>query len=104
MIHAINLIVIMFVVVYVIDLSGFIQDGIEPLLNKIFHTHNAKLKKPWSCSRCMTLWTTLLYIIITGHFTILSIGFCFMLSYITPFINNIEIAVLDWLINLTNKL
>lgn len=103
MIHVINLFVIAFVVVYVIDLSGFIQDGIEPLLNKIFHTHNAKLKKPWSCSRCMTLWIGLLYIIIAGKFTILTIGFVFMLSYITPFINNIEIAALEWLLNLTNR-
>lgn len=103
MIHAINLIVITFVVVYVIDLSGFIQDGIEPLLAHIFKVHKVRLKKPWSCSRCMTLWIGLLYILITGHFTILSMGFVFMLSYITPFINNIEIAALEWLLNLTNR-
>lgn len=102
MIHTINLLVIAFVVVYVIDLSGFIQDGIEPLLNNIFHTHNAKLKKPWSCSRCMTLWIGLLYLLIVGKFTILAMGFVFALSYITPFINNVEIAALDWLLNLTS--
>ena len=104
MIHVINLLVIAFVVVYVIDLSGFIQDGIEPMLAKFFHVHQVRLKKPWSCSRCMTLWIGLLYILITGHFTILAAGFVFMLSYAAPVINNLEIAILDWLTKLTSSI
>lgn len=104
MIHVINLIVITFVIVYVIDISGFIQDGIEPMLARFFHVHQVRLKKPWNCSRCQTLWIGLLYILLTGHLTILSAGFVFMLSYATPIFNNLEIAMLDLMIKLTNKI
>lgn len=102
MMHVINMFIIALTVVYVIDLSGFIQEAVEPFLARMFKMHQVRLKKPWGCSRCMTLWTTLLYIAITGHFTIPTIGFCFLLSFLTPFFNNIMIALMDWLLNLTN--
>ena len=104
MIHVINLIVMAFVIVYVIDISGFIQDGIEPMLARLFHVHKVRLKKPFSCSRCVTLWIGLIYILAAGHFTILAAGFVFMLSYATPIINNLEIAMLDLMIKLTNRI
>lgn len=103
MMNVINLLIISLIIVYVIDLSGFIQDGVEPLLARIFHVHQVRLKKPWSCSKCMTLWIGLLYVMIFCHITIPIIGYVFFLSFMTPVLNNTLIAIYEWLLKLTNN-
>lgn len=98
----INLLIIQLIIVFVIDLSGFIEDGIEPLLGKIFKNPKVKLKKPWSCSLCMTTWIGLLYLLITGHFTIPMIGYVLLLAYLTPIANNLLIMIKEALTKITN--
>lgn len=100
----IDLLVICLMVVFVIDLSGFVDDGIEPLLGKIFKTSNVKLKKPWGCSLCMSHHINLLYIIITGTFSIPMWGYVCLLSFMTPVFNNLLIGLRDFLIKITNNI
>ena len=103
MMNVINLLILTMIIVYVIDLSGFIQDGVEPMLAKLFHQRQVRLKKPWSCSRCMTLWIGLLYVLIFCHITIPIIGYVFLLSFLTPVFNNMLITIYEWLLKLTNN-
>lgn len=98
----INLLLITLIIVYIIDISGAIEDLVEPLLGKIFKKTKVKLKKPWSCSRCMTFWLGLFYILIMSHFTLPYIFYVCMLSMLTPFFNNVLTLLLEALIKLTD--
>lgn len=100
-----NLIYISLIVCYVIDLSGII-DSIES---------KVKLTKPFNCSRCMTLWTTLFYVVISSIspiekcYGLLSIPMykiflCFMLSFMSDIMTNILMLVRDIFANLLFKL
>lgn len=96
-----NLILIQLIIVFIIDLSGFIEDGIEPMLAKLFHKPKVRLKKPWSCSLCLTTWIGLIYILIKGCFTIPMIGYVLLLAYLTPIAYNLLIMVKEALIKIT---
>lgn len=98
----IDLLLVTLIIVYIIDISGAIEDLVEPLLGKIFHKSKVKLKKPWSCSRCMTFWIGLLYLLITWNITIPYIFYVCMLSMLTPFFNNVMALLLEALNKLTD--
>lgn len=82
---------ITFICVYIIDLSGVI-DELEDIIGKWLKC-KIKIPKPFSCSLCSSWWLGLLYIIIMGKFTILNIAFVAFLSFLTPNIYNILIAL-----------
>lgn len=87
----INILMITFICVYIIDLSGAI-DELEDIIGKWLKC-KIKIPKPFSCSLCSSWWLGLLYIIIMGKFTILNIAFVAFLSFLTPNIYNILIAL-----------
>lgn len=82
---------ITFICVYIIDLSGII-DELEDMIGKWLKC-KIKIPKPFSCSLCSSWWLGLLYIIIMGKFTILNIAFVAFLSFLTPNIYNVLIAL-----------
>lgn len=97
-----NLIIIQLIIVFVADLSGFIEDGIEPFLGRLFKMKHFKLKtKPFKCSLCLTTWIGLIYILIKGCFTIPMIGYVLLLAFLTPIANNLLIMVREALIKIT---
>ena len=98
----INLLIIQLIIVFVIDISGFIDEGIEPALAKILKQKKVKLKKPFSCSLCMTTWIGLIYILIYGSFTIPMIGYVFLLAFLTPIAYNFLLMVREALTKITN--
>lgn len=98
----IDLLLVTLIIVYIIDISGAIEDLVEPLLAKLFHKSKVRLKKPWSCSKCMTFWIGLIYLLITMNFTIPYIFYVCMLSMLTPFFNNVLTLLLEALIKLTD--
>lgn len=98
----INLLLLTLIIVYIIDISGAIEDLVEPILRKWFKNPMAKLKKPWSCSRCMTFWLGLLYLIVTWNITFPYIAYVCLLSMVTPFFNNLLCLVLETLNKLTD--
>lgn len=98
----IDLLLVTLIIVYIIDISGAIEDLVEPLLAKLFHKSKVRLKKPWSCSKCMTFWIGLIYLLITMSFTIPYIFYVCMLSMLTPFFNNVLTLLLEALIKLTD--
>lgn len=98
----INLLLIQTILVFIVDLSGFIQDGIEPMLARWFKRPQVKLKKPWACSLCLTTWIGLIYIFIQGCFTIPMIAYVLLLAYLTPVTYIILIDVKEALITIIN--
>lgn len=86
-----NILMITFICVYIIDLSGII-DELENIIGKWLKC-KIKIPKPFSCSLCSSWWLGLLYIIIMGKFTILNIAFVAFLSFLSPNIYNVLIAL-----------
>lgn len=98
----VNLFLLTLIIVYIIDISGAIEDLVEPLLGKIFKNPRVKLKKPWSCSRCMAFWLGLIYLLITWNITLPYIAYVCFLSMLTPFFNNVLCLLLETLNKLTD--
>jgi hypothetical protein len=93
-----NLILIHLMIVYVLDISGFVDDGIQPFFRKHF---KGQLKsKPWLCSRCQSLWIGLIYILIVGKFTIQYIALCMLLSFLAPITYLMLTGLYDFLVRI----
>lgn len=89
----VTLILIQAMVVFVLDLSGFVDDGIQPFFRRWL---GGNLKtKPWLCSLCMTHHICLLYILFTGQFSIYLWAFICLLAWLTPVTKDILITVKD---------
>lgn len=88
-----NILLIAIITVIVIDLSGFIQ-SLEARLSKWLNV-NAHIPRPFSCSFCMCHHLSLLYIILTGHFSLALWALIFIISYMTPIIKDILIFLKD---------
>lgn len=52
--------------------------------------------KPFSCSLCMTWWTSLTYLIISHHITLPYIAFSLLAAYMTPVINTSLIFIKEF--------
>lgn len=63
-----DVILIQVLVCFLIDLSGFIP-SLERGLGKILK-YRVSIPKPFSCSLCMGWWIGLIYLLLTGHFTL----------------------------------
>ena len=99
-----NLLIIQFIIVFIADISGFMDDGVEPLLGRIFKIKHFKLKtKPFKCSLCLCTWVGLIYILIKGCFTIPMIGYVLLLAFLTPVAYSILIDIRELLLKITNN-
>lgn len=97
-----NILLITLILVYIIDISGAIEQLVEPTLAKIIKAKRVRLKKPFSCSRCMSFWIGLLYILITWQISIPMIAYVCLMSFLTPFFNNVLSLIMELLMRLTN--
>lgn len=88
-----NLLIITSLIVFIIDLSGFVDSAEDALTKWLGHT--AKIPKPLSCSLCMTWWLGLIYIACIGHFSWLWIGAVALCSFLTPVIGEVLMTVRD---------
>lgn len=62
-----NVLMILFSVVYIIDISG-VMDAINKVAYKLIYGADARYKGDWyiplfGCSKCLTFWCTLVYCI-----------------------------------------
>lgn len=76
----INLIVITFIVCFIIDYSGIVEE-LESKLASWYNVPNGfiKIPKPFSCSLCSSFWLGLIYLLCIGEFSIINMGFvCLM--------------------------
>lgn len=101
-----NLLLITCLVVFVIDLSGFIDSvkyAIWKKWIKVGDYHSLSLK-PITCSLCSSWWLGLIYLLISHQFTLPLIAFQALLSFLTPVIGDMIIWVKDMLTTLINLL
>lgn len=100
-----ELLIINLVSIFVIDLSGFI-DEFKRMLSKML-THNNIVKsdfriKPFDCSFCMTFWLCLLFTIVTGQFTFVSLLLIITVTYFTDVTRQLLLLIKDLIIKLIN--
>lgn len=90
-----NLLIINFVIVYIIDHSGIVFD-----LSKFLYTISGRewkyqiIKKPFGCSICMTWWISLIYLLFNIGF-IYSIGLAAIFAILSVLINKMIGKVLE---------
>lgn len=82
-----NIILITFIIVFIIDLSGFITD-MEKKLSKWLKI-KAVIPKPFSCSLCLSFWTNIIYLISINSFSLPYLAFICLLSFLTPIIQTL---------------
>ena len=90
----IELLILTAIIVFIIDLSGVIEE-MESGLAKWLKVKKARIPKPFSCSLCMTWWSGLIYLICVNSFTLGWIAYVALLAYLTPVIYNALTLVYD---------
>lgn len=98
---AINILLIATFCVFVIDLSGFIEN-MEEILSKWLGV-KCKIPKPFSCSLCSSFWLSLIYIIVTG-FSLPLLVYSIFIAYMTTIIRDIILLVKDIIVKIINRL
>lgn len=86
----IDLLIITLILVFIIDISGIITE-IERMMQKRLQ-RKVVIRKPLSCSLCMTWWIGLVYILITG-FSIPMLGYVALLSFLTPIFKDMLLVI-----------
>lgn len=92
----IDILQIAIIVVCIVDLSGIIQ-SIQKLFAKFLSAKDFNnIKLPLiSCSLCVTWWTSLIYIIATGNFTLTNIMLSILIATMTSVIKDLILSVKD---------
>lgn len=86
------------VVVFVVDLSGFTGSW-KAALGRWLHVDPDKLRvKPLDCSLCMTWWVTLAVILVTGRLTLYTACFCGLCALLADVMGSATILVKDVII------
>lgn len=91
-------------IVVLIFLSGFI-DSVDEAISKRFRFHH--LPKPFSCCLCSTFWTSVIYLLFTKEFTLLTLLYALasatLTEVTTPLITLIKNLFLK-IIEIMNKI
>lgn len=94
----IDLMIIAFIVVFIVDISGAIdsfKSGIKWILTKGKMSNSDYRLKPLDCSLCTTFWVGLIYLLMTGHFTLPFIGFVCLLATFAGILKGILLLIED---------
>ena len=92
-----HLLLLAWVVVFVVDLSGFIT-SLSGWIGR-------PVRKPFSCSKCVTWWAGLVLAAIEGRILDPCVwAYVAGLAFLTPVINNLAVSVLDLLTAAINKI
>ena len=90
-----NLISILIISVLVIDISGFVY-SIKAAIGKYLGiSPNSFRIKPFDCSFCMTFWTSMIYLLVVGRFTLVNIAIVLLLCCLTTPLKNLIMSVRD---------
>jgi hypothetical protein len=94
------------VVVVIIDLSGFIdsvKSGLKRWATRGRMSDPNYTLKPIDCSFCMTFWTGLVYLLVTG-ITLWSVVWLLLLCFFTPVIKDVLLLVRDLITRLIRSI
>lgn len=101
----INLILIAYITVFIVDISGAIESfksGLKWLLTKGKMKNSDYVLKPIDCSLCMTFWIGIAYLLITSNFTLPYLGFVCLLACFANLIKSSILLVEDVLVTIIN--
>lgn len=90
----VEILIIAAVVVYIVDLSGF-TDAWLGWLSKALGGPVRSLR-PFSCSQCMVWWCGLLWAFLQGNGSILVIGYCAALAFLSNTIYSVFLFIREW--------
>lgn len=96
-----ELLIITLLMVFIIDLSGFI-DEIETTLSK-WLKGKVRIPKPFNCSLCMSWWVNLIYLLCVGKFTLPYIALIALFAFLTPVFALLFIWLRETLNSILNK-
>lgn len=91
-----DLLLIQFIIVMITDITGFVQDGLEPLVKALMKTKVGHLSKIFVCSLCQTHWVGLIYLLIVGQFNLMTYAYLLLLSVLTPLTGSIIHLFIDF--------
>lgn len=95
---------IILICVIVTDQLHFFEEfssSIKSILTKGKFKSPVKFKL-WICSTCQAHWLCLIYLLCTGHFTIINYTIILVLSWGTPIINSILSFVINAVLKMIN--
>lgn len=96
---AVNLFIIAFIAVFIIDYSGIIDEA-DRIITKLLKSRvPLHIPKPFSCSLCTTWWTGLIYLLIIGQFNFITLLILGLACALTPEI----LSIIYFLKDLVNK-
>ena len=93
-----NLLIIQFITVFIVDISGVvdsIKTGIKWILTKGKMKDSDYRLKPLDCSTCLMFWNGLIYLIYTSEFTFINIAIVCALAALTMETKNLILLVKD---------
>lgn len=103
----INLILLQLIIVFIIDISGFVDTMKSKLAQLLtggkFKSPDFRIR-PFDCSLCATFWTGILYLLITHQFTIPLIAFVCLLAATTTITKDVYFTITDVIIKILNKI
>lgn len=106
MMFYLNCLFITLIFVIGLDVLHF-WDDFSKLISKIITKGKVEKPfdlKPFSCSTCMSFWTNIVYMIASGHFSVLNVLIIIVLAMLTPEIGGLIFMLKSWLDALINKI
>lgn len=97
----IDLLLIQFIIVNIIDISGFIQET-ESMIARWLKVKSVHIPKPFSCSYCLCWWTGLIYLMVTGNLTLIYTAILLMICALTTTTADIVWLVKDIITKIIN--
>lgn len=92
-----QLLLLAWVVVFIIDLSGITTEAARWLGRE-------RLRKPLSCSLCMTWWTGLAWAIAVGQFSVPVLAYIAALAWCSSLLRSLAQNIYDLILKLINKI
>ena len=99
----IDLLLVAFITIYVVDISGFTESWRSLVATKL-HISHLKPLPPFDCSLCMTWWVCLIYALCTGHLNLGTIAFAALLSHLSNPIGELMIFIREWMTHIIDRL
>lgn len=98
----IDLILVAFITIYIVDLSGFTDTWLEFL--SAYKGKRITELKPFSCSLCMVWWVCLAFLLMSAKLSLPMVAFIALLSFLSAPIGQFLVFLREGLNKVVNKL
>ena len=99
----IDLLLVAFITIYVVDISGFTESWRSLVATKL-HISHLKPLPPFDCSLCMTWWVCIIYALCSGSFSLPVLAYIAALSFLSIPIGQFCIFIREGITFLLNKM